>query len=63
MSDDGLRNWFVGLEAWQARTLPQRAMNFDTGVSEIGARFDASIAVRAGWVIHVYKRPNRDFWN
>ena len=63
MSDDGLRNWFVGVEALQAQTLPQRALNFDTGVSETGRRFDATFGLRAGWVVHMYRRPNRDFWN
>ena len=37
MSDTGLDTWFGGLEFWQARTWPQRPMNFDTQEVEEGA--------------------------
>lgn len=58
MSDDGLINWFGGLELWQARTWPQRPMNFDTQEVEVGPRNDRFVSLQIGWVFHIYKRSS-----
>ena len=63
MSDNGLVNWYGGVEFWQARTWPQRPMNFDTQLVDEGPRFDAFAAVKLGWVFHIYKRTNPEHWN
>ena len=62
MSDNGLVNWFGGVEIWQARTWPQRPMNFDTLVADDGPRFDAMASLQFGWVFHIYKRTNPEHW-
>ena len=56
-------NWFAGVSAWGARTWPQRPMNFDDGSVEVGPRFDASVGLTAGWVLHMYEREPVTFWN
>ena len=53
MSDNGLINWFGGLEFWQARTWPQRPMNFDTQEVEEGPRNDRFVSLQVGWVFHI----------
>ena len=58
MSDNGLVNWFGGLEFWQARTWPQRPMNFDTQEVEEGPRNDRFVSLQVGWVFHIYKRSS-----
>ena len=58
MSDNGLINWYGGLEFWQARTWPQRPMNFDTQEVEEGSRNDRFISLQVGWVFHIYKRSS-----
>jgi len=62
MSDNGLVNWFGGLELWEARTWPQRPMNFDTLIPDEGPRFDAMASIQIGWVFHIYKRSNPEHW-
>ena len=51
-----------GVEIWQARTWPQRPMNFDTLVADDGPRFDAMASLQFGWVFHIYKRTNPEHW-
>ena len=63
MSDDGLVNWFAGVELWQGRTWPQRPMNFDTQLTDEGPRFDQFSSFQVGWVFHIYKRTSVEHWN
>ena len=56
-------NWFAGVSALGARTWPQRPMNFDDGSIEEDPRFDAGVALTAGWVLHMYHRSPAVFWN
>jgi hypothetical protein len=58
MSDNGLINWFAGMEFWQARTWPQRPMNFDTQQVDASPRNDRSVSLQVGWVFHIYKRSS-----
>ena len=62
MSNNGLVNWFGGLELWEARTLHPRPMNSDTLVADEGPRFDAMASLQIGWVFHIYKRSNPEHW-
>jgi hypothetical protein len=62
MADNGLVNWFGGVELWEARTWPQRPMNFDTLIPDNGPRFDAMASIQIGWVFHIYKRSNPEHW-
>lgn len=62
MSDNGLVNWFGGVEWWQGQTWPQRPMNFDTQQVEVGPRRDAFVSVQAGWIFHIYKRSTPEHW-
>lgn len=63
MSDNGLVNWFGGVELWQARTWPQRPMNFDTQQVDEGPRQDGFASLQLGWVFHIYKRSAPEHWN
>lgn len=56
-------NWFAGVSALGARTWPQRPMNFDDGSVEVEPRFDAGVALTAGWILHMYHRAPAVFWN
>lgn len=62
MSDDGRINYFVGLETTQARTFPQRELNYDTQLPDVGPRYDATLGLTAGWVFHLFKRSSQEFW-
>lgn len=56
-------NWFAGVSALGARTWPQRPMNFDDGSVEKHPRFDAGVALTAGWILHMYHRAPAVFWD
>ncbi|WP_306642088.1 hypothetical protein [Sanyastnella coralliicola] len=62
MSDNRLANFYVGFESYQAFTRGRRDFNFDTQTVDDQARFDMLIGVRAGWVIHIYKRTGREYY-
>jgi hypothetical protein len=63
MSDNGLVNWFAGIQLWAARTWPQRPMNFDTQQTDASPRFDAYAGIQVGWILHIYKRSAIEHWN
>lgn len=63
MSDNGLVNWYGGVELWHGQTWPQRPMNFDTQTVDVGPRNDAFLSIQVGWVFHIYKRSNPEYWN
>jgi len=51
------------VELWQARTWPQRPMNFDTQQVDEGPRQDGFASLQLGWVFHIYKRSAPEHWN
>ena len=56
MSDNRLLNFYVGIEAIEGFTEGRREFNFDTETDNVGARNDILVGVRAGWVLHLYRR-------
>ena len=63
MSDNGLVNWFAGVQLWEAKTWPQRPMNFDTQTTDDSPRLDLYGGIQVGWVFHLYKRTAVEHWN
>ncbi|PCJ80954.1 MAG: hypothetical protein COA49_06510 [Bacteroidetes bacterium] len=55
-------NAYGGIFGFAARTTPLRTMNFDTGIPDLGHRFDAGIGIELGWVLHIYKRAPKEYW-
>lgn len=62
MSNYKLVNFYIGFEAWQGFTQSRRDFNFDTRVKDDAKRTDILYGVRAGWVLHLYKRVSTDFY-
>lgn len=62
MSDYKLVNFFIGVEAWQGFTQSRRNFNYDTQVRDDAKRTDLLYGIRAGWVLHLYKRMSTDFY-
>ncbi len=62
MSNTRLTNFYVGFEAFQGITRGRRSWNFDTQMRDDALRTDLLFGLRAGWVIHIYKRTGRDFY-
>ena len=56
MSNNGLINFVIGLEAYQGFTKSRRDLNFDTQSSDTASRLDMLVGIRAGWVLHLYQR-------
>lgn len=63
MSDNGLVNWFAGVQVWEAKTWPQRPMNFDTQTIDASPRLDMYGGIQVGWIFHFYKRTPVEYWN
>ena len=57
MSNSRLTNFFVGLEAYQGFTQSRRDFNFDTQTTDTKKRLDILVGVRAGWTLHLHRRP------
>jgi hypothetical protein len=62
MGDSRLTNFYLGFEAYQGLTRGRRSWNFDTQMRDDALRTDLLFGIRAGWVIHIYKRTGRDFY-
>lgn len=62
MSNYRLINFYVGLEGWQGFTQSRRNYNFDTRVKDDAKRTDLLIGIRAGWVLHLYKRMSTGYY-
>lgn len=62
MSSSRLTNFYAGFEAYQGLTRGRRSWNFDTQMRDDALRTDLLFGLRAGWVIHIYKRTGRDFY-
>ncbi len=62
MSDYKLINFYLGIEAWQGFTQSRRNFNFDTQVKDEAKRNDILVGIRAGWVLHLYKRLSTDYY-
>ncbi len=63
MSDNGLVNWFAGVQLWEAKTWPQRPVNFDSQMTDEAPRLDLYGGIQVGWVFHFYKRTAVEHWN
>lgn len=63
MSDNGLVNWFAGVQVWEAKTWPQRPLNFDTQTEDKSPRLDLYGGIQVGWIFHFYKRTAVEHWN
>lgn len=62
MSNRRIVNFFAGIEAMQGFTEGRRDYNFDTKTNNEGARFDALLGLRVGWVINFYQRAPKEFY-
>ncbi len=62
MSNYKLINFYIGIEAWQGFTQNRRDFNFDTQVKDDDKRLDMLYGIRAGWVLHLYKRISTDYY-
>ncbi len=62
MSNNKLLNFVIGFEGMQAWTKGQRAFNFDTQTVDHSSRKDGLLGIRAGWVVHLYKRTPDAFY-
>lgn len=62
LSNTRLLNFYVGLEFIQAWTRSQREVNFDSGMKDDAARFDALNGLKIGWIIPIYKRTPEEFY-
>jgi len=62
MSNYKLVNFYIGIEAWQGFTQNRRNFNFDTQVKDDAKRMDQLYGIRAGWVLHLYKRISTDYY-
>ena len=55
-------NYYAGITSFAAHTLPMRTTNLDTGIPDVGPRFDAGLGLEFGWVLHIYKRAPKEYW-
>ena len=62
MSNYKLINFYVGVEAWQGFTQGRRDYYFDTQTVDSAPRKDFLYGIRAGWVLHLYKRMSTDYY-
>ena len=62
MSTDQRLNAFVGLSAGVAKTWSLRSINFDTLEPNAPEVWDGWMGVEAGWVFHIYKRAQKEYW-
>lgn len=62
MSNYKLVNFYIGIESWQGFTQSRRDFNFDTRVKDDTKRTDILYGIRAGWVLHLYKRISTDYY-
>lgn len=62
MSSNRLVNFMVGFEAYQGFTAGRRDFNFDTQTVDNDPRFDLLLGLKAGWIIHFYRRQGPEFY-
>lgn len=62
MSNYKLVNFYIGIEGWQGFTQSRRDFNFDTQMKDDAKRLDMLYGIRAGWVLHLYKRMSTDYY-
>lgn len=62
MSNYKLVNFYLGVEAWQGFTQSRRDFNYDTQVKDDTKRTDVLVGIRAGWVLHLYRRMSTDYY-
>ena len=64
LSDNRITNFYAGIEAYQGFTKSVRKLNYDTGLPDTEARFDALVGLRFGWILPLYSRaPKQYFYN
>lgn len=62
MGNTRVANFYAGVEAFQGFTRGRRSYTFDTQTVDDQARLDLLFGLRIGWVIHIYKRTERDYY-
>ncbi len=63
MSTNKQFNYFFGANFLAGQTYPMRTTNFDTGIPDEDARFDAGFGLEFGWVFHLYKQTHNQNWH
>lgn len=58
-----LINFFAGLEGIQGFTQNRRSYNFDTMSVDDKKRFDVLIGIKAGWILPLYTKPDKFYYN
>lgn len=63
LSDNGLVNFYLGVEAIQGLTKLRRSYQVDYPVDfENTIRKDFLYGLKAGWILPIYKKPSKDFY-
>ena len=62
MSSDQRINAFVGLSTGVAQTHSLRSINFDTLEPNEARLLEGWVGLEAGWVFHIYKRAQKEYW-
>jgi hypothetical protein len=57
-----LVNFYAGIEFIEGFTEGRRGINFDTGKSDLGKRFDGLAGLRVGWIMPFYKQSPEKFY-
>jgi hypothetical protein len=60
MANNGVANFFIGVEAFQAFPKPRRSYNVDDMQRPTGTRFDMLYGIRAGYVLSIYERESEE---
>ncbi|HNR21250.1 MAG TPA: hypothetical protein PKN75_08980 [Bacteroidia bacterium] len=58
-----LINFFAGVEGIQGFTQNRRSYNFDTMIADDKKRFDLLIGIKAGWILPLYTKPDKFYYN
>ena len=62
MSSDQRINAFAGLSTGVAQTHSLRSINFDTLEPNEARLVEGWVGLEAGWVFHLYKRAQKEYW-
>ena len=62
MSSDQRINAFAGLSTGVAQTHSLRSINFDTLEPNEARLVEGWVGLEAGWVFHIYKRAQKEYW-
>lgn len=58
-----LVNFFAGIEGLQGFTQNRRSYNFDTMSTDSKKRLDVLIGIKAGWILPLYTKPDKFYYN